>query len=120
MSNWAGNVEPPNSIIPAAQTSSPVLDFDHDQILVQRKGSIASLILNLQRAQNNPSVQRLIVVASTADIDRIQQEISDLPESFRRAVGFIEVVEIIRSAKLIEELSGIIDKLQLVRSEFGT
>jgi hypothetical protein len=86
---------------------------------VQRRGSVDSLILNLQRAQNNPTVQRLIVVANASDIDRIRQEIATLPESFRKSVGYMEVREAIRAAELIGELSGIIGKLELVRSEFG-
>ena len=40
---------------------------------VQRRGSIDSLILNLQRAQNNQSVQRLIVVANSDEITRVRQ-----------------------------------------------
>jgi hypothetical protein len=86
---------------------------------VQRRGSIDSLILNLQRAQNNPTVQRLIVVASEENIERIRQEIATLPESFRKSIGFMEVREALRAAELIGELSGIIGKLELVRSEFG-
>jgi hypothetical protein len=86
---------------------------------VQRRGSVDSLILNLQRAQNNPTVQRLIVVANASDIDRIRQEITTLPESFRKSVSYMEVREAIRAAELIGELSGIIGKLELVRSEFG-
>ncbi len=86
---------------------------------VQRRGSIDSLILNLQRAQNNPTVQRLIVVALAHEIERIRQEIATMPESFRKSVAFMEVGEVIRSAALIGELSGIIGKLELVRSEFG-
>lgn len=86
---------------------------------VQRRGSVDSLILNLQRAQNNPTVQRLIVVANTADIERIRQEIATLPESFRKSVGYMEVREAVRAAELIGELSGLIGKLELVRSEFG-
>ena len=86
---------------------------------VQRRDSLDSLILNLQRAQNNPSVQRLIVVANSEDIAKVRQEIATLPESFRRAVGFMEAAEAIRAAELLDELSGIINKLDLVRSEFG-
>jgi len=87
---------------------------------VQRRGAIDSLILNLQRAQNNPSVQRLVVVANSDDIARVAGEISSLPESFRRSVGFMEAAEAMRGAELLEELVGIISKLDLVRSEFGT
>jgi hypothetical protein len=87
---------------------------------VQRRGSVDSLILNLQRAQNNPTVQRLIVVANPADILRVKHEIATLPESFRKSVGFMETREVIRAARLIDELSGIIGALELVRSEFST
>lgn len=86
---------------------------------VQRHGSIDSLILNLQRAQNNPTVQRLIVVANYVDIEAVKREIATLPEHFRNLVTFMEVGDAIRAARLIDELSGIIGKLDLVRSEFG-
>src|SRR5262249_26221842 len=48
---------------------------------VQRRGSIDSLILNLQRAQNNPTVQRLVVVANPDEIERIRQELATMPET---------------------------------------
>jgi hypothetical protein len=86
---------------------------------VQRRGAIDSLILNLQRAQNNASVQRLIVVANRADLDRVEQEIATLPESFRKAVGFMQAAAAARAAELVEELSLIIAELQLVQSEFA-
>ncbi len=86
---------------------------------VQRRGSYDSLILNLQRAQNNHSVQRLVVVANPNDISRIRDEIAGLPESFRRSVSFMDVAEAVRAADLLGELSSIIDKLELVRSEFA-
>jgi hypothetical protein len=85
---------------------------------VQRHGSIDSLILNLQRAHNNPTVQRLIVVANYVDIEAVRHEIGSLPESFRNSITFMEVGDVIRAAQLIDELSGIISKLDLVRSEF--
>ncbi|MCE7947816.1 MAG: hypothetical protein DYG88_10350 [Chloroflexi bacterium CFX4] len=85
---------------------------------VQRRGSVDSLILNLQRAQNNPTVQRLIVVARAESLERIRGEIATLPESFRKSVGFMEVSEAVRAAELIGELSGIIGRLELVRSVF--
>lgn len=86
---------------------------------VQRRGAIDSLILNLQRAQNNPSVQRLVVVANPSDLDRVQQEIATLPESFRKAVGFMEAADASRAAALLEEVGGIIAELELVQSEFA-
>ena len=87
---------------------------------VQSHGSIDSLILNLQRAQVNQSVQRLIVVASPADIARVRGEIATLPENFRRAVSYWETGEVMRAASLVSELNGIISELDLVKSEFGT
>lgn len=86
---------------------------------VQRRGSIDSLILNLQKAQNNPSVQRLVVVAATKDLERIRKEVAVLPESFRKAVGYMEVSEAQRASDLMSEFSEIINKLQLVQSEFA-
>lgn len=86
---------------------------------VQRRGSIDSLILNLQRAQNNPSVQRLIIVATESDLEKIKQEVSSLPEGFRKSLNFMPVTDVLRASKLVDELSAIIDKLQLVQSEFG-
>jgi len=85
---------------------------------VQRHGSIDSLILNLQRAQNNPSVQRLIVGALPNDIDKIKKEIETLPESFRRSIGFMEVEELVHASDLVTDLSGIMSKLELVKGEF--
>jgi hypothetical protein len=85
---------------------------------VQRKGSYDSLILNLQKAQYNPSVQRLIIVALPGDIEKIKQETKRLPESFRKAVSFMEVSEVIRATEYVSGLSGIISKLELVKGEF--
>ncbi len=87
---------------------------------VQSHGSIDSLILNLQRAQVNQSVQRLIVVASAEDIARVRGEIATLPENFRRAVSYWEISEVMRAASLVSEFNGIIARLELVKSEFGT
>ena len=41
---------------------------------VQSHGSIDSLILNLQKASNNPAVQRLIAVSDTAQLQKIKEE----------------------------------------------
>jgi len=87
---------------------------------VQCHGSTDSLILNLQRAQINQSVQRLIVVANDKDIEKVRGEIATLPESFRRAVSYWEMSEAVHAAELVEELFGIINTLDLVKSEFGT
>jgi hypothetical protein len=86
---------------------------------VQSKGSIDSLILNLQRALVNQSVQRLIVVADDKSIDTIRGEIAILPENFRRAVSYWEISDVNRAYSLVNDLFSIISKLELVKSEFG-
>jgi len=87
---------------------------------VQIRGSIDSLIVNLQKAQKNQSVQRLIVAATAQDIEKIRGEIADLPENFRRSVSYWDIAEIDHAASLVGELFGMINKLELVKSEFGT
>jgi hypothetical protein len=87
---------------------------------VQRRGAIDSLILNLQRAQNNTSVQRLVVVALPDELERIEREIVTLPESFRKSVVFMEVKDVMKANDLVIELSIIINKLDLVKAEFGS
>lgn len=86
---------------------------------VQRRGSQDSLILNLQRAQNNPTVQRLVVVGMHSELEKVEREIGSLHESFRRMVTFMDVVNVMRGIELVSELSGIISGLELVKSEFG-
>lgn len=86
---------------------------------VQRKGSYDSLILNLQRAKSNPSVQRLIIVALPADIERLKKEINTLSEDFRKAVAYWEVPDLIRSSDLVTELAEKLGKLELVKAEFS-
>lgn len=85
---------------------------------VQRSGSVDSLILNLQKALNNPSVQRLVVVANTRNLKRIEGEISMLDPKFTAMVAYLEARDVERAAELLEEFAGIIEKLELVRSEF--
>jgi len=86
---------------------------------VQRHGNRDSLIINLMNAQNNPTVQRLVVVALVNELEQIKVMVENLPENFRRIVGYMNVIELIRASDLVTELSGIINKLELVKSEFG-
>lgn len=43
---------------------------------------------NLQKAMNNPTVQRLIVVANHREIEEIKGEVTDLSEDFRKSLAF--------------------------------
>lgn len=87
---------------------------------VQRRGNVDALILNLQRAQNNPTVQRLVVVGLEDELTRVRNEVNTLREDFRRMVGYMDISDLLRATDLVSELSNIINKLELVKSEFGT
>lgn len=83
---------------------------------VQRGGSIDSLILNLQKAKNNPTVQKLIVVANAKDLRKVRDEVESLGEEFRKSIVYIEVKDVLRTSELLGELNMIISKLELVKS----
>lgn len=83
---------------------------------VQRGGSIDSLILNLQRAKNNPTVQKLIIVANRKDIKRIKDEVESLSEDFRKSLTYWEVIDVEKAYDLLTELTSIINKLELVKT----
>jgi hypothetical protein len=82
---------------------------------VHRGGSIDSLILNLQRAKNDPIVQKLVVVASKANLKKIQEEVSSLSEDFRKSLTYWEVKDVERVHNLLNELIAIISRLELVK-----
>ena len=82
---------------------------------VHRGGSIDSLILNLQRAKNDPTVQKLVVVASKANLKKIQEEVSSLSEDFRKSLTYWEVKDVERAYNLLNELIAIISRLELVK-----
>jgi hypothetical protein len=81
---------------------------------IQEKGSIDSLIMNLQRAQNNPTVQKLIVVSNKDQIEKIKGEIKSLPESFRKAVNFWDTEEVEGTYQSLEQATESIQRLHLL------
>jgi len=81
---------------------------------VQDKGSIDALILNLQRAQMNPTVQKLIIVSDESQISKIQREISTMPENFRKATTFWDINDIENTHQNLEQVTSSITKLRLV------
>ena len=83
---------------------------------VHKKGSIDSLILNLQRALNNPTVQKIIAVSDKAQLEKIRGEIKSLPEIFRKTLTFWEVSDAIRTHEKLSEVIRSINKLELVRT----
>ena len=85
---------------------------------VHKKGSIDSLILNLQRALNNPTVQKIIAVSDEKQLEKIREEIKSLPENFRKALAFWEAFDVIETHKKLTEVIQSINKLELVKSQF--
>lgn len=85
---------------------------------VHKKGSIDSLILNLQRALNNPTVQKIIAVSDKIQLEKIREEIKTLPENFRKTLTFWEVSDAIRTHEKLSEVIQSINKLELVKSQF--
>jgi len=85
---------------------------------VQKAGSIDSLILNLQKARKNPSVQKLVVVANTKNLQQVQEEVSALSQDFAAALAYMEAHDLERAAEHLQVLSDIIGRLKLVPEGF--
>lgn len=85
---------------------------------VHKGGSIDSLILNLQKARRNPTVQKVIAVSDQQQLERLRREIQGLPEEFRRALGYWSVTEVEQVHQNLAEATEIIQRLELVREEF--
>ena len=82
---------------------------------VQYRGSIDSLLLNLQRAQIISTVQKLIIVSDVEQLERIKDEMKTLPDNFRRAVVFWEAEEVDNTHQNLEQVAESIAKLNLLK-----
>jgi len=80
---------------------------------VQDRGSVDSLILNLQKAQAAPTVQKLIVASDSEQLERIKKEISTLPESFRKATTFWEFNDVENTYQSLEQVANSMMNLKL-------
>ena len=85
---------------------------------VHRKGSIDSLILNLQKAISNPTVQKVIAVSDEEQIQRIKEEVASLPENFRKILGFWNVADVVNTHEKLADVIESLSKLELVKSQF--
>ena len=85
---------------------------------VHKSGSIDSLILNLQKALNNPTVQKIIAVSDTQRIGKIRNEVRGLPENFRKSLTFWEVGDVIKTHERLLDVIESISRLELVKSRF--
>lgn len=80
---------------------------------VQDRGSVDSLILNLQKAQTAPTVQKLIVVSDGKQLEKIKREISALSESFRKATTFWEFNDVENTYQSLEQVANSMRNLKL-------
>lgn len=85
---------------------------------VHKKGSIDNLILNLQKALNNPTVQKLITSTNTAQIESIREEINNLPENFRKSLTLWNVKDVIETYESLSKAMENINELALIKSQF--
>ncbi len=86
---------------------------------VQKKGAIDSLILNLQRALANPTVQKVIAVSDANTIEKIKREVKGLPESFRKLLTYWDVRDVEEVYDNLSNAMAKINALELVKSGFG-
>jgi hypothetical protein len=81
---------------------------------VQKGGSIDSLILNLQKAKNSPTVQKVIAVSDDDQLGNIERETQGLQAEFRNALAFWKISEVQQVSQSLQAAMEIINKLGLV------
>jgi hypothetical protein len=86
---------------------------------VHKSGSIDSLVLNLQKAIRNPTVQKVIAVSDKEQLEKIKKEVQGLPDDFIRALSFWDAYEVEQIHEKLSEVIKSIEKLELVKSEFN-
>ncbi len=84
---------------------------------VHRSGSIDSLILNLQKALRGPSVQKVIAVSDTKQLEKIKQECEGLQEEFRRRLRYWPVREVLATVQHLRSAMESINELGLIEDE---
>jgi hypothetical protein len=85
---------------------------------VQKSGSIDSLILNLQRARANPTVQKVVAVSDPHQLEQIRRETEGLPAEFRDALALMSVIDVETIYASLSQVMGIIGPLKLVNDLF--
>jgi hypothetical protein len=85
---------------------------------VHRSGSIDSLILNLMRSKRNPTVQKIIAVSDSEQLEKIKIEIRVLPEEFVRSLSYWDFLDVKKTHKNMSDVINSIQGLELVKSEF--
>lgn len=85
---------------------------------VHKAGSIDSLLLNLQKANSSPTVQKVIAVSDKVQLEKIHLESEGLPEEFRRCLGFWKVTEVQKVGENLQSAIDVINNLGLVQGTF--
>jgi thermostable 8-oxoguanine DNA glycosylase len=86
---------------------------------VHKSGSIDSLLLNLQKAKSNPTVQKLIAISDDKQLNRIEKECEGLPEEFKRDLIFWQVKDVQIVSSHLQSAMEIIDGLSLTSETFN-
>jgi hypothetical protein len=81
---------------------------------VHKSGSIDSLLLNLQKARADASVQKVIAVSDERELQRIEGETEGLQEEFRRSLSLWPVSEVQAVAEQLQLAVESINRLGLV------
>ncbi|MEW6061510.1 MAG: hypothetical protein AB1600_06155 [Bacteroidota bacterium] len=84
---------------------------------VHRRGSRDSAILNLQRIRRDPTIQKVILVASRQELDQFKEEITTLDEGFRNSVGYFEVQSLQTALDHLQSLKAIMKSIGLLNVE---
>ena len=86
---------------------------------VQVKGSIDGLIINLMKAVGNPTVQKVIAVSDSAQLEEIRKNVQTLPESFRDKLSCWDFQDVTAVHEALQQVQDSISKLDLVVDSFG-
>ncbi len=85
---------------------------------VQKGGSVDSLILNLQKATGNATVQKVVAVSDTEQLGQIQKETQGLPEKFVSGLAYWDAAEVLRVHEWLSQATESIRQLGLVKDSF--
>lgn len=81
---------------------------------VHKSGSRDSAILNLQRVNRDPQIQKVIIVSSEKELDIFEDEIASLDEDFRNAVSYFSVDDLQVALDHLGFLKDILNELGLM------
>lgn len=85
---------------------------------VQKAGGIDSLIVNLQKAKSNPTVQKVIAVSDAKQLTQIKGEIQGLAHDFINSLTLWEVRDVKTVYENLSQAIDIIRRLELVKDMF--